>query len=380
MKVEKNIHAHLAIAVIAAGMALAVAFAPAARADDEGEDFAEAKSIIADLQRIVTPDGVQETFKARIGGIDQWLSVRGRDRDNPLLLFVHGGPASPAMPVSWTFQRPWEEFFTVVQWDQRGAGKTYLANDPEKVAPTIRIERFVADAIEVMELLCKRYGKQKVIVVGHSWGTIVGLQAALKRPDLVHAYVGIGQVISVLENERASFDLALARAREEGNEQAVRDLESIAPYPGDEPLTVERIILERKWAQHYGGLAAYRSDFGYYFNAPLLSPLYDMEDVDAIGKGSMLTLGPILTQWTEVDFNDVEKVPFPVVMFLGRHDYTTPPQPTARWLARVAAPAKHAIWFEDSSHLAPIEEPGKTLLSLVNRVRPYAIEENGPAR
>jgi len=334
--------------------------------------FAEARNIIADMQRIVTPNGVQETFAARIGGIDQWISVRGRDRNNPVLLFVHGGPASPAMPVAWTFQRPWEEYFTVVQWDQRAAGKTYQANDPDEVAPTIRIERFVADTLEVIDLLRARYGKRKVILVGHSWGTIIALQAAIERPKWIHAYIGIGQVISVNENERIGYEYALSTARAEGNDVAVRELEAIAPYPGEAPLTRERIIQQRKWAQHYGGLSAYRNDSTYYFRAPRLSPEYGAEDVAAIDKGNVLTLGRILEQWMAVDFRQVKEVAFPVVMFLGRHDYTTPSEPTAQWLQQVSAPAKRAVWFEDSSHLIPIEEPGKVLMTLVQHVRPLA--------
>lgn len=341
----------------------------------EAEPYADAKAVIADMQRIVTPNGVQETFKAKIGGIDQWLNVRGKDRDNPLLLFVHGGPASPAMPVSWAFQRPWEEYFTVAQWDQRGAGKTYNANDPQAIAPTIRIGQFVSDTLEVMALLRERYGKRKIVVVGHSWGTIIGLQAVLERPEWVHAYVGIGQVISVRENERASYDFALKTAREHGNDTAVRELESIAPYPGDKPLTREVIITERKWAQHYGGLSAYRDESTYYYRIPWLSPLYDEADVRAINKGSLLTLDRILQEWSTVDFRDVKQIPVPIVMFMGRHDYTTPSEPTAQWLADVKAPSKHAVWFEHSAHLVPFEEPGKTLLTLVNEVRPYAANE-----
>lgn len=337
-----------------------------------GEDFEAAKSIIEDMQRIVTPNGVQEMFAAKIGGIDQWISVRGQDRENPVLLFVHGGPASPAMPVSWSFQRPWEEYFTVVQWDQRAAGKTYVANDAEKVAPTIRIERFVQDTLEVIELLRERYDQRKIILVGHSWGTIIGLKAALERPEWIHAYVGIGQVISVHENERVSYEFALETARREGNEQAVRELEALAPYPGDEPLTRERIIDQRKWAQHYGGLSAYRSDSSYYYNAPKLSPAYGEADRKAINQGNMLTLGRILKEWAAVDYRDITEVEFPVVMFMGRHDQTTPSQPTAQWLERLDAPVKHAVWFEHSSHLVPMEEPGKTLISLVDLVRPLA--------
>ena len=352
---------------------LAVVLAVPASAEHRksSDPYAEAQSIIEDMQRIVTPNGIQESFAAQIGGIDQWVSVRGKDRDNPILLFVHGGPASPALPVSWAFQRPWEEYFTVVQWDQRGAGKTYRANDPETVAETIRIERFVEDVCEMIDFLVKRYEKRKVILVAHSWGTIIGLPAALRSADRVHAYVGIGQVISVEENERLSYDYALETARRENNQEAIDDLVALAPYPGT--LTRERIIRSRKWAQHYGGLSAYRSNSGYYFNAPKLSPAYDEADRAAIDKGNVLTLGRILEEWMEVDYRDITEVPFPVVMFMGRHDYTTPAEPTAAWLDNVEAPSKHAIWFEHSSHLVPLEEPGKTLLSLLSYVRPTAV-------
>ncbi len=141
--------------------------------------YAPAREIIEDWQKIVAPSGVQESYKTRIGGIDQWLTVRGQDRDNPVILFVHGGPAAPVTPTLWQFQRPLEEYFTVVDWDQRGAGKTYNEVAPESVAGTIRISRYVDDAIEVAEYVRKRYGKRKLILMGHSWGTIVSMKAAL---------------------------------------------------------------------------------------------------------------------------------------------------------------------------------------------------------
>src|SRR3546814_1140508 len=96
--------------------------------------------------------------------------------------------------TTWEFQRPLEEYFTVVNYDQRGAGKTFLANDPDAVADTLHIERYVDDAIEIAEHVRARLGKDKLIVMAHSWGTVVGMGAALERPDLFHAYVGIGQV------------------------------------------------------------------------------------------------------------------------------------------------------------------------------------------
>ena len=343
-----------------------------AAAQEALDPYAKSRAIIEDLGRISAPGGVQESYKTRIGGVDQWLNVRGQDRDNPMILFVHGGPASPVTPTMWQFQRPIEEYFTVVNWDQRGSGKSYGETDPDKVAGTIRIERYVDDAIEVAEHLKARYGKRKLVLMGHSWGTIVGMRAALKRPDLFHAYVGIGQVLNVRENERISFEYAFARAKRENNVEAVKEMASIAPYPGDQPITRERIIIARKWPQHYGGLSAFRSESGYFFRGPLLSPEYSPSQVKDIDKGSMLTLGRVLPEFLEVDFSNVKRFPIPVVMFLGRHDYTTPAAPTVGWMEKVNAPYKRIVWFERSAHMVPWEEPGKTLVSLIEVVRPLA--------
>ena len=338
-----------------------------------GESFDKARGVVRDLQRIVTPHGVQDTYKTRIGGIDQWLEVRGEDRANPLLLFVHGGPSSPAMPGNWQFQRPIEEYFTVAHYDQRGAGKTYRENDPDEVAPTMHIDRFVEDAVEVAEHLRARYGKDKLVLVGHSWGTVVAMGAALRRPDLFHAYVGIGQVIDTRLNEELSFRHGLEQARAEGNAAAIAELESIAPYPGDQPITRERIVLARKWPQHYGGLNAYRdAEQDYYYGASLLSPSYDCEDRRAFFDGNVFTLAHLLDEYLQVDFSDVREFPIPVLMFMGRHDYTAPSLPTAEWLERLEAPYKRAVWFEHSAHMMPWEEPGKTLVSLLQHVRPLA--------
>lgn len=330
------------------------------------------RDVIGDLGRIVSPTGIQENFKLRIGGIDQWLYVRGQDKANPVILFVHGGPASPAAPVMWTYQRPLEEYFTVVNYDQRGAGKTYLESDPATVKPTLKIDRYVQDAVEIAQQVAQRYGKRKVILVGHSWGTIVAMKAALARPDLFYAYVGIGQVINAHDNERISFDHGLQQARAAHNQAALDELATIAPYPGNQPITRERIIIARKWAQYYGGLSAFRSESGYYFNAATLSPEYDKAAVDAIDKGSLLTLGSVIDEMLEVDFKGVTRFPIPVLMFMGRHDYSTPSQPTAAWLDKVKAPYKKGVWFERSSHLVQFEEPGKLLVSLLEYVRPLA--------
>lgn len=342
---------------------------------DQAKDAARyktAREVVQDLGRILAPTGIQETYKTKIGGIDQWLSVRGQDRANPVILFVHGGPASPLMPTMWQFQRPIEEYFTVVNWDQRGAGKTFGETPQESISETIHIPHYVNDAIEVAEHIRAKYGPRKIILMGHSWGTIVAMGAALKRPDLFHAYVGIGQNVNTRENERISFEYGMAQAKAHQNVEAIKEMESIAPYPGNQPVTRERIIIARKWPQYYGGLTAYRAESPYFYNAPLLSPEYEYKDRVAVNEGNIFTLGRILPEFLAVDFTGVREFPIPVVMFMGRHDYTTPSEPTAKWLEAVKAPYKQAVWFERSSHMIPWEEPGKMLLSLLKYVRPLA--------
>ena len=296
------------------------------------------------------------------------------------MLFVHGGPASPVTPTLWQFQRPLEEYFTIVNWDQRGAGKTYNeTTPPESISDSIHIPRYVDDTIEVAEYVRKRYGKGKLILMAHSWGTIPGMSAALKRPDLFHAYVGIGQVINTRDNERISYDFGLAQAKAHGNAEALRELESIAPYPGDRPITRERIIIARKWPQFYGGLTAFREDSKYFYRGPRLSPDYNDRDRCAVNLGNVFSLGRLLPEFLEVDFKGVRVFPIPVVMFMGRHDCTTPSLPTEAWLQRVKAPYKQGVWFERSAHMMPWEEPGKTLTSLLQYVRPLAVGGDGTA-
>ncbi|WCT75165.1 alpha/beta hydrolase [Sphingomonas naphthae] len=355
--------------LLAFALALIAAAAPARPPADR---YAPARAIVADIGRIVTPNGVQETFEATLGGARQVVNVRGADRANPILLFVHGGPGAVEMPVAWAFQRPWEDHFTIVQWDQRGAGRSFPLNDPKALAPTLTVDRYRDDAIELIELLRRKYGQRRVFLMGHSWGSIVGLSVAAKRPDLLHAYIGVGQIIDFRENERQGFDWTLAQARKAGNAKAVAELEAIRPYPGPGAFSIDKMTTERTWSVHYGALAAYRDNADFYFRAPRLSPEYTPADVTAWDEGSKFTINVLFPKLADISFVPLTKLDVPVFLFLGRQDYTTPSGIAAAWLNRVKAPRKGAIWFEHSAHLPMIEEPGRVLVALVEQVRPLA--------
>ncbi|KCZ91905.1 alpha/beta fold family hydrolase [Hyphomonas hirschiana VP5] len=346
--------------------------APETEAVEASRPAVDGRAIVADIGKINTPNGIEESFAAPIGGVDQWLSIRGKDRDNPVILIVHGGPGSAELAIGWTFQRGWEDYFTVVQWDQRGAGKTYSLTDPDAVIPTLSVDRMKADVIEVAELVRQRLGKEKVILLGHSWGTIIGLQAAVERPDLFAAYAAHGQVINMQRNEEEGFRLTLEAAKADGNTEAVEALEALEPYPDD--LTVERIGDQRTWSIHYGGLAAYRQDAAPWFRAMRLSADYDDAVLNGYDAGSLASITALMPELRAVDMDAITTSPVPVFLLHGRQDLTTPPTASAAWFDRLSAPAKAEYWFDHSAHLAFMEEPGAVLMTLVTCIRPYAAE------
>lgn len=337
----------------------------------------EARAIIGDIQKIVTPNGVDETLTLDVGGARQVVNIRGNDRANPVLIYIHGGPGSVEMPMAWSFQRPWEEFFTVVQWDQRGAGRSYPLNDPAAIAPTLSLERYRDDAIELIEQLRSRFGQRKVFVLGHSFGSAVGLAVTQKRPDLLYAYIGMGQLIDFRENERVGIESTLKIARERGDKEAVDAIAALGPYPDGGPFTIEKADAWRKYANRYGSLAGLRPDANFYFNSTRLSPLYTPDDRKAWAEGSGFTVTTLWPRLADVSFSGFGKAETPVIFLLGRRDSTTPSTIAAAWLDRLSAPAKAVCWFESSGHLPMVEEPGRTFMALLGARR---LADGAPAR
>lgn len=341
---------------------------------------ADAVKIIADLRKVVADEGIERLEKVRIGGIDQWVSIRGNDRRNPVLLMLHGGPGWVAMPTSWYFQRGWEEYFTVVQWDQRGAGKTCVANDPAQAAPTMTRERMIADSEEMVAWLRKEFGKDKIFVMGQSWGSYLGLELAHRRPEWLHAYIGIGQLTNAPESERRGWAWTLQQAREDGNAEAVAELVALAPYAqGSTPVPLENLFKQRKWLNYYGGMVHNRRGGDAEAAAIKLSPEYTDKDVAGIWKGNDFSMQHLLGEVLTLDMSEVHELKVPLFLFEGRHDHNVSSEVAAQWFETVKAPSKQLVWFEQSAHEVMIEEPGKTLLTLVQQVRPIAVRAgDGP--
>jgi proline iminopeptidase len=335
----------------------------------------QAIAIVANARKIVTPNGIERLEAVKIGGIEQWVSVRGADKRNPVLLLIHGGPGYVSMPMSWWFARGWEEYFTVVQWDQRGAGKTYLLNGPTEVTPTMTQDRMVADAEEMAVWARRELGKEKIFVVGHSYGSSLGLQLAVRRPEWLYAYVGVGQLIDGPESERRGWAFTLHAAQAAGNQEAVQQLEAIAPYfaPG-RPSSLKDLFTQRKWLDFYGGVMAYRHGNSAEDDLANLSPDYTDAEIPHIWEGNEFSERYLLRPLLSLDLTNIQEFKCPLIIFAGRHDVNVNSEVAAEWFAKVKAPSKQFVWFENSAHLPMTEESGKFLLSLVHHVRPIAVK------
>lgn len=334
---------------------------------------AEATEVVRGLRRIVTPNGIDRAEAIKIGGIKQWITIRGDDTRNPVLLVLHGGPGYVELPLSWWYTRGWEEYFTVVQWDQRGAGKTYLINDPKVIAPTMTPTRMVEDSEQLVQWLRANLRKRKIFVWGHSWGSYLGLELALRHPDWLHAYIGTGQVANAPESERRDWAFALDAARKANNAAAERELQSIAPYAAPaKPIALSQAMIAHKWSDHFGGVMAYRTSQEDESHAGRLSPDYTDAEAPHIYDGNEFSEKYLFAGVLQLDFSKVTNFACPIMLFEGRFDRTVNSDVAYEWFKTIKAPEKRFVWFEHSAHEPETEEPGKFLISLVQYARPIA--------
>jgi pimeloyl-ACP methyl ester carboxylesterase len=359
-------------------LVLATTIAARAFGQDSAFTRATAQGLLRDVRRITTPNGIEQLTPVQIGGVRQWISVRGRDTANPILLFLHGGPGFAELPASWIYQSGLEDHFTVVQWDQRGAGKSTFDENGQPLSKTITYDRMVQDTEEMADYLRKAYHRQRIFVAGHSWGSVIGLELARKHPDWLHAYIGIGQVINLMEGEKVSYDFVLAEARKRGNKEAISQLESIAPYPDPKgEVKIRSVLIERTWVNAFGGMSYGREGLNYELGARVLSPEWTDADLKADDNGE--TLMRLLPGMLTTNFTGVTKLDCPVVIMAGRYDYAVPSLVAEKWFKALTAPVKHFYWFENTAHMVQMERPGLFAMHMINDVRPL-VARHGDGR
>lgn len=329
------------------------------------------------------PKGIEALESINVGGFNQWLHIRGRNKENPILLFVHGGPGLPQIGWFDAMQRPWEDFFTVVQWDQRQTGKSYASM--AAIGDTLTNERMIQDTEEVICHLRDRFDQEKIFIMGFSYGTYLSMHMVKRHPDWLHAYISLGQSVNVIRSIEIEYELLLGHAKENNDKQLVEKLEAIAP----------RIDMKDKagsFLKHSGLIFDELAKIGKGVRRHMsqkdvmdmitverwISPHLTLRDLlnPVIGDGP--ALGNPNYGFAE-EFMDIDlpaevgrSFDVPIYLFAGAHDWHIPITQQKEWFDSITAPHKELVLFEESAHLAVHKEPGRFLLALVTKVLPIA--------
>ncbi len=308
--------------------------------------------------------------KVKLGGVEQWLIIRGHDVKNPVMLFLSGGPGASEAARVLRFNQELEEHFTVVIWEQRGCGKSYPSINPKS---DLTLEQYEADLIELSELLRTRFNQEKIYLVGHSWGTIIGAMAAQSRPDLFHAYVGTSHMVDVLETDLLIYDMVMEYSNKTGDTAFVKTLETQGkpPYLGKSPIQPYSTLFGKEYAIFEVPNIKnedYRRN-GDILMLMLKQPEYGWLDRVYYLLGLMNTFNVVYPQLQDLDLREVNtKFDLPVYMVLGRNDMNNPSQIPEDFFNQIEAPNKKLIFFEDSGHGMIWEEAAKFHELMINDV------------
>ncbi|MCX6175491.1 MAG: alpha/beta hydrolase [Ignavibacteriales bacterium] len=324
---------------------------------------------IKKLGNVQGQKSLTELKKIRIGDSLQWVMIRSENIDNPILLFIHGGPGTSQLTQMKNNTQPIEKYFTVVNWDQRGAGKSYSAiRDKSRM----NIDQFVSDINELSEYLAKRFNRNKIILVGHSWGSVISMLAVSQRPELYSAYIGIGQMSNVMESEKISYEWTLQQAKLSNDVNAIKKLidMGIPPYQGAwrKKFMAQRQILGKYGGEYYGSKIG---AFGSVIKNLVLSTEYTFVDRINFFRGIFESVELLFPELMKVNlFEQAVELKVPVWFMLGRHDCEVPSVLSAKYFDFLKAPYKKLFWFENSSHLPNTEERELFNQLLVDEILP----------
>ena len=309
------------------------------------------------------PGSVAEVAYMRLGGLDQWVMIRGVDVANPPLIILHGGPGLSEAPFFRHYNAPLERRFTVVHWDQRGAAKSF---DPTIPRSSMTADQFVSDLDELVDAVRARLEQPRVVIFGHSWGSALGALYAGRFPAKVAAYVGCEQIGDWAESESLSYAYALSEAERRGNQRAVEELRVIGPPPH----TAKQVWTQRIWLMRLEGELSPRSlwKVGRALVAGRESSIFD---VPRFSRGMRFSMDAM---WEDVTkLNLMKLVPalrMPVFFFVGRRDHYVLPETTVSYFNALVAPSKELVWFEHSGHEPFLDEPDLFHAAMLNLVRP----------
>ena len=324
----------------------------------------------------ILPASVARMEYVELGGLKQWICVRGESVDKPLLLVLHGGPGDAEVIPFRRYDEGLEKDFIVVHWDQRGAGKSFSPSIPKD---SMTVERIISDAHELVGYLKKSFGKEKIYLLGHSWGSMLGALLASRYSEDFHAYIGMGQFVCMEDNERLNYEFTLFEARRRRDRKAIALLERIGPpekglYHGD----WMNVLKQRTYLKKYGGVFHGISAFDMQIGSYIRTTEYRDLSLFSYFKASQSSLRALWPEMPRFDLSlDAAEFRTPVYLFLGRYDWCTPSSLAADWLSGISAPAKDILWFEESAHCPAFEEPEKFMAAMARISRNEPPNPNG---
>ncbi|MBN1574065.1 MAG: alpha/beta hydrolase [Deltaproteobacteria bacterium] len=323
---------------------------------------------IVDANGLVSERSIARIEKVNLGGVDQWIVMRGTDVGNPVLLFIHGGPGVPTTPSVIKDNGDLESDFVVVTWDQRGAGKSYSKDIPPE---SMTVEQIISDAHELVQYLKKKFNTDKIYIVGHSWGSILGMYLIDRYPGDFYAYVGIGQCVDGARNEALSYDFTLRTAEKTNNRKALKELNRIGPpKDGLYKNGCDDLLVQRKWLTKFGGACYGKSSYRSLYITYIFNEEYTIFDSLNVMKGLKFSLPLMWEDVMKIDFmTEIEEVEVPVYFMIGRHDWNTPFELAEEYFEALKAPKKEFIWFERSAHSPCFEEPERFNRLMVEKVK-----------
>jgi pimeloyl-ACP methyl ester carboxylesterase len=335
--------------------------------------FFAATPPIKDTNGKSVPGSIATLEKVNLNGSEQWISIRGRDVNEPVLLFLSGGPGGSQLVTAGRALAGLEDHFVVVNWEQPGAGKSFDAVDRSTLNP----ERYISDGIALVHYLRERFGEEKIYVLGESWGSALGIWMVQRNPELFHAFLGTGQMVSFLETDLLCYEFALRVIEERGDIEKVKQLKEQGPPPyyGDGVAMKEAAFL----METYNYMNADPNIAGDGFNTfqDLAGSEYGLYDKVNWFRGALETMNVVYPQLWDVDFREqAAQLDVPVYFLIGRHDVNAPPVLTEEYYELLSAPHKELIWFERSGHNPWVTESDEFVDVVVNVVLPETYSVN----
>lgn len=309
---------------------------------------------------------IAELEKVSLNGRSEWISIRGVNKTNPVLLFLAGGPGGSQMAAVRHDLSELEKHFVVVVWDQPGSGKSYEAG-----GKNLTLDTYVEDGLALTAYLQKQFAQDKIYLVGESWGSALGVFLASESPGSYHAVIGTGQMVDFLKTECIDYDKAMELAQKNGDTDKVRKLKDNGrpPYYGPdvtwksaEYLNYLSSYMGRNPEIHNGGFNTFRDIF---------SSEYGIIDKINYLRGIVTTFNHVYPQLYHINLStDYPKLEVPVCFFLGRHDINAPTSLVEDYAEVLQAPHKEIVWFEHSGHSPWINESSKFVEELLRVVNP----------